>query len=343
MRTVLLLAGLVLIATSCTGEGKSSSPSGSLGTTPPTVQPSPSNTALPHEGLSIGARSRTEGWVVMADGFGVNVAGGGGWLQNVDPKTGRTSKVARIGGWDTDFTHLGRYGEGSLWLTSGQELWFIGGSPHYAIGRHYDLHRLGFLASVLQASPSAGGGTWVVATGDGRRSGLVAEFDPDSGSIIRRFELRGGPGAITDAERFIIAGSGSAIVRIDPRTGRTRTKHLVGTPGGLASSGDRIWWTSGGGAVNCLLVHELTDCGTVYVPRATTLSSDRRSLWVLAGGPGRPATVTLVNGVTGEALAGPLELPHHGPASLTSYNGHAWVGFHDSGDVVRIDRDTAAG
>jgi hypothetical protein len=48
--------------------------------------------------------------------------------------------------------------------------------------------------------------------------------------------------------------------------------------------------------------------------------------------------VTLMNGTTGEVLAGPLALPKYTPASLTSYNGHAWVGFHDTGTVVRVDR-----
>jgi hypothetical protein len=50
-----------------------------------------------------------------------------------------------------------------------------------------------------------------------------------------------------------------------------------------------------------------------------------------------------MEGDRGDVVAGPLELPHHGPASITSYDGHAWVGFHDSGDVVRIDRVTTNG
>jgi hypothetical protein len=289
----------------------------------------------------------------MADGFGVNVAGGG-TLQNVDPKTGQSSNVARIGNWDYDFTTLGRYGEGSLWLASGQDLWFIGGSPHYAIGRRYDLDRLGYLGSVHQASPSAGGGTWVAATGDRQRDGLLAELDPDSGSIIRTFDAKGGSGTITDADGFIIAETATGVVRIDPRTGHVTAKRLEPTPQGFASTGDRIWWTSGRGAVNCLFVETLTDCGTVSVPRATTLSVDGKWLWVLSTtgsrkatiyipDPSQPATVTLLNGETGHVVAGPVELPHHTPASLTSYNGHAWVGFHDAEMVVRIDRGEDSG
>jgi hypothetical protein len=349
VRTAALFAGVVLLTASCTGDGNIRSPSASLASSPAT-QPSPSpSTALPNQSLGIGSRTPTDGWVVMADGFGVHVAGGG-TLQNVDPETGRSSEVARIGSWDYDFATLGRYGEGSLWLTSGHDLWFVGGSPHYAIGRRYDLHSLGYLGSVHQASPSAGGGTWIAATGDRHASGLIAELDPDSGAILRRFVARGGSGTITDAGGFIVAQTGNGVLRIDPRTGLETTKRLVVSPGGLAVSDDRIWWTSGRGAINCLSVDSLTDCGTVYAPRATALSSDGTRLWVLSAtgsrrtgtyvpDPSQPATVTLMNGDTGDVVAGPLELPHHTPASLTSYGGHAWVGFHDAQDVLRIDVD----
>src|SRR4051794_12561354 len=111
MRAAALFAGLVLMATSCTGDANSHLPSASLASSPATETSPSSSTALPNRSLSIGPRTPTSGWVVMADGFGVHVAGGG-TLQNVDPKTGHSSKVARIGSWDYDFTTLGRYGEG---------------------------------------------------------------------------------------------------------------------------------------------------------------------------------------------------------------------------------------
>jgi hypothetical protein len=46
-----------------------------------------------------------------------------------------------------------------------------------------------------------------------------------------------------------------------------------------------------------------------------------------------------MNGKTGDVLGGPLELPHLAPASITSYDGHAWIGSHDAQVVIRIDRD----
>ena len=231
---------------------------------------------------------------------------------------------------------------------------FIGGSPEYAVGRQYDLSALGYIVSVYQASPSAGGGTWLAIAGDNQHGAFIAEFDPDSGTIIRRFDAGGGVGPITDSDGFIIARARTGLIRIDAATGHVATKNLNPSPQGIAAVDGHIWWTSGGGAVNCVELETWTDCGTVYIPRAGLLSSDGPRLWVLSAtgsrkagiyipDPSQPATVTLMNGESGDVLAGPVDLPHHTPASLTSYDGHAWVGFHDSGVVVRVDRDKSSG
>lgn len=319
---------------------------------PPASTPEPSSTSqppLPHEGLSIGAQTQTQGWVVMADGFGVHVAGAG-TLQNLDPTTGESHKVARIGSWDYDFISMDRWGEGSLWLASGPDLWWIAGSPTYAVSHHYDLQDLGYLDSVHQASSSAGGGTWLSVAGDLHSDAKIAELDPDSGAIIREFDAGGSAGTITDAGGFVIAEARDGIIRIDPRTGDVTTATLSGTIQGLAATGTHIWWTSGSGDVNCLFVETLAECGAIQIPRASSLSGDGNRLWVLSAtgsrktsvylpDPSKPASVTLMDGETGEVLAGPVALPEFTPASFTSWDGHAWVGFHDSGEVIRIDRD----
>jgi hypothetical protein len=337
MKTVVFVVALVFVASACTSKTIPASATGTATSEEPAPRPSPTTT-LSHAGLELGPRTSTAGWVVMADGFGVHVAGGG-TLQNIDPVTGKSSSVVKVGSWDYDFIRLGRDGEGSLWLTSGHNLWFIAGSPHYAVGRQYNLHRLGYVGAVYQASPRAGGGLWLAASGNKQQSGLLAEIDPDSGSIIRRFDPPGGSATITEAAGFLVAQTGSGVIRINPRTGGQRTKRFVVAPAGLATTGDRIWWSSPGGAVTCLLVETFTHCGSVDIPQATSLSSDGYRLWVLSGGPSKPAAVTLMNGKTGDVLGGPLELPHLAPASITSYDGHAWIGSHDAQVVIRIDRD----
>jgi hypothetical protein len=351
-----LFAGVALMAASCTGSGGSSPPPpATFGTSPSAAQPTPSpSTVLPYAGLGIGPRTSTDGWVVMADGFGVNVAGGG-TLQNVDRTTGQKGGVAAIGTWDYDFTTLGRLGEGSLWLASGHDLWFIAGSPDYAVGRRYDLSALGYIVAVHEASRSAGGGTWLAIDASDHQGAIIAEFDGDSGKATRRFRASGTVGPITDSSGFIVARARTGIVRINPQTGRVATMNLgPSLVEGMAATGGHIWWTSAGGTVNCVEVETLTDCGTVDIPRASTLSSDGPRLWILSvtgsrktgtyvPDPSQPATVTLMDGFTGEVVGGPISLPGHTPASLTSYDGHAWVGFHDTGTVIRIDRRSDSG
>jgi hypothetical protein len=54
--------------------------------------------------------------------------------------------------------------------------------------------------------------------------------------------------------------------------------------------------------------------------------------------PNQPATVTLVNGATGEVLADALPLPSgEHTATISAFDGHAWIGFHDTGTLIRID------
>src|SRR3954452_2310035 len=150
MKTVVFVVALVFVASACTSKTIPASATGTATSEEPAPRPSPTTT-VSHAGLELGPRTSTAGWVVMADGFGVHVAGGG-TLQNIDPVTGKSSSVVKVGSWDYDFIRLGRDGEGSLWLTSGHNLWVIAGSPHYAIGRQYNLHRLGYVGAVYQAT-----------------------------------------------------------------------------------------------------------------------------------------------------------------------------------------------
>jgi hypothetical protein len=309
--------------------------------------------ALPYDGLRIGSRTHTDGWVVAADGWGVHVLGGG-TIQNLDPESGEATPPVRIGDWDYDLASIATAGEGGLYVTATHELWTIGrnigANPTYAVGAHFHLSRLGYLIDVAQGS----NGPWVAACcRSSRGGGVIAEVDGVTGSVMRRFHISSPRGLVdvglTDAGRYVLAAGNDGVVRIDTRTGDIATKRFGRTgPQTLAVTGDRVWWTSNG-AVHCLLIDALARCGRVYIPRAAVVFSDGHDLWVLsvtgsrkAGiyvpDPSQPATVTLVDGTTGEVVAGPVALPGRTPASITSYGGHAWVGFHDSGNIVRIDR-----
>jgi hypothetical protein len=141
--------------------------------------------------------------------------------------------------------------------------------------------------------------------------------------------------------------AGPGIVRVDQRTGAKVTLH-EGT-GSIASVGYRIWIAADDG-IRCIDVLELTSCGEVRIDRAVSVASDGARLWVLSAtgstsssiyepDPSQPATVTLVDGVNGDIVAGPLELPSITPATISAFQGHAWIGFHGEGRVIRIDCD----
>jgi hypothetical protein len=94
---------------------------------------------------------------------------------------------------------------------------------------------------------------------------------------------------------------------------------------------------------------DLSSCGEIVIPRATSLASDGARLWVLSSTGStsasmylpdeeQPAAVTLVDGSNGQLVAGPLHLPSITPATISAFDGHAWIGFHGDGRVIRIDR-----
>ncbi len=294
-------------------------------------------------GLLLGEETRVDGWVTLANAFGVWVAGAGE-LFEVDPLTGASHRVA-TGGWDYDYVGLSDYGEGTIFLTTGSTLLELDARSGTVIHR-FDLESLGSLYDVLQA----GSGTWVTASAEDGGA-VVARIDLDTGAVLQRFGV--GQGELVEAAGYLFAFTaserfdGAAIVRVDPDSGDITP--VPGVAGGaIAAVGSHVWVTSGAG-VTCVDAVELTSCGDVPVTRPGLLAADGPRLWVLSltgsrssrlylPDPEQPASITVIDGASGEILAGPLALPDITPASLSAFDGHAWVGFHDTGRIVRIDR-----
>jgi hypothetical protein len=296
----------------------------------------PTSTAptAPPRVLSVGLRTHVDGWVVLAYPFGVRVAGAG-TVTAVDPETGRTIPAGH-GTWDYDYTSLADDGEGTIWVASGHTLSEVAGeSPPIA---SYDLGSLGYLGDVLQA----GGETWVTASGNG---GVLARIDPDTGHVVARYELDRTVLSLASVGRYIFVGRD----RFDPASGEIVPVPGLGSDAVVASAGGNLW-AAENGVVRCIDPTLLSTCGDVSIPRASMLASNAERLWVLSVNgstsrtlyepdPNQPATVTLVDGSTGEVLADALPLPsgEHTPASISAFDGHAWIGFHDTGTLIRID------
>jgi hypothetical protein len=101
--------------------------------------PAPSQQVLPYDGLEVASSERVGGWIVLADLYGVRVAGGR-TLTLVDPQTGTTTPAGR-GPWDYDYTVLAEYEGGTVFLASGGTLWEL--TLDGAVIHRFDLGTLG--------------------------------------------------------------------------------------------------------------------------------------------------------------------------------------------------------
>lgn len=310
------------------------------GAAPDRDSPQSDASAQPRDVLRIGQDTKVGGWVVLPEWFGVWVAGGG-TLFEIDQKTGEVRQTGR-GKWDYDYVQLARYGEGAIFLASGTTLSQVDAWSGTIIHR-LDLRHLGYVDAVLYTRS----GTWVTAST--AHGGVLAKIDLDTGEALDRIEIGQGVHQLVKSAGYLFVGSRDperpSVLRVDPRTGAT-TPMPTGQ-GSIAGVGSRLWVASDG-RVDCVDAIDLTSCGGVHIPRAASLASDGARLWVLSftgstssslhePDPDQPATVSLLDGVSGEIVAGPLALPSFTPATISAFHGHAWIGFHDEGRVVRID------
>jgi hypothetical protein len=318
------------------------------------VPPSPSE-EVPAEQLRIGLRTQVDGWVVLPDSFGVWVAGSD--LFRVDPSTGDVTETSHGFPWDYDYVRLAEHGEGSVWVASGSTIWEIDTSTGSTIDR-FDLGALGTIDQVLQTSDPIT--LW--ATVDGPDRNVLVQIDPDDGRVLYEHQVGQGVHQMAEADGFLFVSSLYSphdLVRVDLASGQTISIPGV-DPDSMVGIGHDLW-VAEGDYVHCIdATTPAADCSELEIPRAVALAAEGACLpqgvgryaacrvWVLSGtgstssstylpDPKQPATVTLVDGRTGEVLGGPLPLPDTTPATISAFDGHAWIGFHDSGRLVRID------
>ena len=337
-RSVALIAALLVTVAGCI-----SSPPQHRARVQATTPPAPADTAssIAAQGLWITERLRPHLWVVLATSTGAFVAGGAGKLYRITDGAAHLVASAPSAYWDYDYVQLADGGDGTVLVASGSTLWQIDPRSGSVLHRH-NFKQLGHLDAVL----STDAGTWVTASGG--KENVLARIDLDSGRVLERIPTGQGIHQLVESTGYLLVrsrNSDPAIARIDPGMGEmTRVPALEGS---MAVIGSRLWVASGN-VVTCTDAIRLTSCGEVLIERAGALASDGHNLWVLSltgskdsslyvPDPDQPATVTMLDGSTGEVLAGPLALPQHTPATISALDGHAWMGFHDTGTVVRID------
>jgi hypothetical protein len=329
---------------------------GMKSSTVPAISATPSpSAAIPPEQLRIGLRTYVKGWVVLPDSFGVWVAGSD--LFHVDPRTGDVTQTSHGLPWDYDYVRLAESGEGLIWVASGSTIWEIDAPTGTTIHR-FDLGALGTIDDVFQTPDPAS--LWVTADGENRN--VLAEIDPIDGRVLYQHQVGQGVHQMAAADGFVFVSSvysSHDLLRVDPAN-----EQILSIPGvhpdSMVGIGHDLW-VAEGDHVHCInAALPAADCPGVDIPRAFALAADGACLpqgvgkwaacrtWVLSGtgsksssvylpDQNQPATVTLLDGRSGEVLAGPLPLPDTTPATISAFDGHAWIGFHDSGQLLRID------
>jgi hypothetical protein len=289
--------------------------------------------------LEVVRTSDANGWVVLPDGFGIWVAGPG-TLTRIDPRTGAT-RVTAHGSWDYDYVRLAEYGEGTIFVASGETLLEMDAGSGTVIAR-MDLSSVGYIDAVLASIH----GIWVTASGDDG-SQVLAEIDPDTGHVLRRVHRIGqGVHRLAEAHGYLFVGSVDrpSLIRFDPRTGAVTPIRSAPVGPSVAGTGSHLWFTRRDG-VQCLDAVTLTSCGNVDLPGFIRLAASGRDLWVLSephpasdtSSANRRTTVTLIDGRSGEVVAGPLPIDGR-PASIAAFQGRAWVGYYRTGNVTEIAR-----
>jgi hypothetical protein len=237
----------------------STSPAGSV-TPIVSLAQTPSPQVLLYDGLEVASEQKAGGWTVLADAFGVWVAGAG-TLTLVDSETGATSPVG-AGPWDYDFTVLAEYGEGSIFLGSGTTLWEL--AIDGTVIHRFLLPAVGYIDAVHFVPSSVE--LWVA--GSGARSGnVVARIDPDSGRVMDRYSVDQGLHEITDAAAVFIASRASRhpVQRIDPSSGAQRPFPTIDRQDCLDRRVDLLW-AEEGDAVRCIDATSFAPCGEVRIP-----------------------------------------------------------------------------
>ena len=116
----------------------------------------------------------------------------------------------------------------------------------------------------------------------------------------------------------------------------------------IAVSGSTMWWASPS-SIHCVDARLLRPCGDVEHPfagrtrrrRRIPLGAvrDRVHEHALRARPQRNRRNSRSSTAPrARSLAGPVNLPDFTPARLSVFDGRAWVGFHDTGRLVLVER-----
>jgi streptogramin lyase len=278
-------------------------------------------------------------------GAGAVWVAGQGALLRIDPQTNRV--VATIPTPLTGQYASVAFGEGAVWVTSGQANGVV--------------YRVDPAANRVTAAISVPGGAFGIVVAAGTvwvtqylpepDPGIVARIDARSNRLRSPVEVPNMPGTIRVGLGAIWVTSRFTVSRIDPRSGAvTQPLHRVGDV--RAVGGGSLWGTYANSAADAGVQRIDPVAGqvvaTVKIPNGVLIAFGLGTLWVAqdassiaSGGnePDRtePGKLYRIDPATNRVLGRPVPLPGIAPTGLAVGEGAVWVGELDGKTLTRFN------
>ena len=278
-------------------------------------------------------------------GFGATWVANQGALLRIDPRTNRV--VATVPTPVTGQNASIGFGEGAVWVTSGQ-----------ANGVVYRVDPAANRVTATIGVPGgafgivvAAGTVWVTQYLPEPDPGIVARIDARSNRLLPPVQVPNMPGPIRYGLDAIWVTSRFTVSRIDPRSGAvTRPLHRVGDV--MAVGAGSLWGTFANSADDAGVqrVDPVTGrvVATIRIPNGVLMAFGLGTLWVAQDAPTitsggnepvkvRPGKLYRIDPTSNRARGRPVPLPGIAPSALAVGEGAVWVGELDGKTLTRFN------
>jgi hypothetical protein len=278
-------------------------------------------------------------------GFGATWVASQGALLRIDLRTNRV--VATIPTPLTGENASMAFGEGAVWVTSGQANGVV--------------YRVDPAANHVTAAIGVPGGAFGIVVAAGKvwvtqflpepDPGIVARIDARSNQLLSPVEVPNMPGAIRYGQDAIWVTSRFTVSRIDPRSGAvTQPLRRVGDVSAVGAGS--LWGTYANSAEDAGVqrIDPVTGqvVATIRIPNGVLIAFGLGTLWVAqdassitSGGnePDRtePGKLYRIDPTGNRVLGQPVPLPGIAPTGLAVGEGTVWVGEQDRTTLTRFN------
>jgi hypothetical protein len=278
-------------------------------------------------------------------GFGATWVASQGALLRIDPQTNRV--VATIPTPVSGENASIAFGEGAVWVTSGQTNGVV--------------YRIDPAANRVTATIGVPGGAFGIVVAAGTvwvtqflpepDPGHVARIDASTNRLLSPVEVPNLPGAIRYGQDAVWVTSRFTVSRIDPHTGAvTQPLHRAGDV--RAVGGGALWGSYANSATDAGVqrIDPVTGqvVATIRIPNGVLIAFGLGTLWVAqdassiaSGGntPDRtePGKLYRIDPATNRVLGRPVPLPGIAPTGLAVGEGAVWVGEMDGTTLTRFN------